>query len=135
MIKRQVRGQFARTHLLSELSSTYFFLFWPTVFRNYLDKSSYVHGVKRICGYAPMHCGTKLGHFETSNHSFSNELRSERASERISAADWSKLTNELSRPEQANEGMDEQVAQYLPFHGYSEPLCHGVTFMCVQVGA
>ena len=50
----------------------------------------------------PMHYGTKLGHFETKNplsHEQGSE-RSERASERVSAAE---CASEASSPEQANE--------------------------------
>ena len=49
------------------------------------------------------HYGTKLGHFETSNLALSHERgskRSERASERVSAAEGA---SEVSSPEQANE--------------------------------
>ena len=51
----------------------------------------------------PAHCGTKTGHFGTSNHSLSHERgseRSERASERVSAAEDA---SEASSPEQMNE--------------------------------
>ena len=66
------------------------------------------------------HYGTKLGRFETSNHSFSckrGSERSEQAGKRVSTA---MSTSKASRAEQtnkwaerANKPMDEQVAQYL----------------------
>ena len=47
-----------------------------------------------------LHYGTKPGHFETSKIHFPMSERSERASERVSAAEGA---SEASSPEQANE--------------------------------
>ena len=47
-----------------------------------------------------VHCGTKPGRFETSNHLLSHELGSESASERMSAAE---RVSQASSVESANE--------------------------------
>ena len=71
------------------------------------------------------HCGTKPGHFETSNQSHSNELGSVQVSKQMSEAE---RASKVSSVEKANEllvRVNERPSTYVPIIDCSEPLSRG----------